>query len=377
MQKEIGSFPLAPNVRFKLTKAGFTTLEDLKGITQRELCNEANLTYEETGEVLHLLFKDSVGSAGSDKEKHEDFTHKFYSAFDMSKNEKGVAAIVTFSQKVDEMIGGGIHTKKITEICGPPGIGKTQICLQLSVNVQIPESCGGVGGEAIYIDTEGSFIVERLLDIASATVNHFYSGVQENISQEEKARRKNLILEDILKGIHYYRCQDYVELLAVVNILSDFLEQHSKVRLVIVDSIAFHFRYGFDDNLGLRTKLLNSIGQSFMRLATKYNLAVVLTNQMTTKMNEFRGGNLVPSLGENWGHVCSVRLLLLWDKKERHVLLYKSSWRKDGEVPFKITHTGIQDEISSQGSSSEELDRSSILYKDLDCPPVKRPRLGS
>ncbi|XP_076367605.1 DNA repair protein RAD51 homolog 3-like [Tachypleus tridentatus] len=334
MQKEIGSFPLAPHVRFKLTKAGFTTLEDLKGITERQLCNEANLTYEETREVFHQLFSNSIDYAESDKEKHEDFAYQFFSAFDLSKNEKDVAAIITFSQKVDEMIGGGIHTKKLTEICGPSGIGKTQICLQLSVNVQIPESCGGVGGEAIYIDTEGSFIVERLLDIASATVEHIDLI---NARHEGEGQKKKLNIEDILKGIHYYRCQDYVELLAIVNILPDFLERHSKVRLVIVDSIAFPFRYGYDENFGLRTKLLNSIGQSFMRLASKYNLAVVLTNQMTTKMDEFHGSNLVPSLGENWGHVCSMRLLLLWEKDQRNVLLYKSSWKKDSKVPFKIT----------------------------------------
>jgi RAD51-like protein 2 len=31
--------------------------------------------------------------------------------------------------------------------------------IQLAVNVQIPEMFGGNGGEAIFIDTEGSFMV--------------------------------------------------------------------------------------------------------------------------------------------------------------------------------------------------------------------------
>jgi len=30
-------------------------------------------------------------------------------------------------------------------------IGKTQICMQLCVNVQIPECLGGLGGQAVYI----------------------------------------------------------------------------------------------------------------------------------------------------------------------------------------------------------------------------------
>lgn len=44
--------------------------------------------------------------------------------------------------------------------------------LQLAVDVQIPACFDGNNGEAIYIDTEGSFMVERLVDIAEATVGH-------------------------------------------------------------------------------------------------------------------------------------------------------------------------------------------------------------
>jgi RAD51-like protein 2 len=42
----------------------------------------------------------------------------------------------------------------------------------LAVDVQIPVCFDGNNGEAIYIDTEGSFMVERLVDIAEATVGH-------------------------------------------------------------------------------------------------------------------------------------------------------------------------------------------------------------
>jgi RAD51-like protein 2 len=40
-------------------------------------------------------------------------------------------------------------------------VGKTQLAIQLAVDVQIPELFGGNGGEAIYIDTEGSFMVSK------------------------------------------------------------------------------------------------------------------------------------------------------------------------------------------------------------------------
>jgi RAD51-like protein 2 len=72
----------------------------------------------------------------------------------------------------------------VTEFSGVPGIGKTQLGLQLACDVQIPEGFGGVGGTAIYIDTglcsllslshsiEGSFVVERALEIATNLSAH-------------------------------------------------------------------------------------------------------------------------------------------------------------------------------------------------------------
>ena len=46
-----------------------------------------------------------------------------------------------------------------------------------------------------------------------------------------------------------------------------------KVKLVVVDSIAFPFRHNFDD-LSLRTRLLASLAQSCIKLAIDFNLAV-------------------------------------------------------------------------------------------------------
>lgn len=55
--------------------------------------------------------------------------------------------------------------------------------MQLAVDTHIPESLGGLGGEAVYIDTEGSFIVERVIDIAEATVQHCQIIAQQNGGQ--------------------------------------------------------------------------------------------------------------------------------------------------------------------------------------------------
>lgn len=58
----------------------------------------------------------------------------------------------------------------MTEFCGAPGIGKTQLAIQLCVNCQIPVWADGTAGHAIYIDTEGSFVPERALDMVRVHV---------------------------------------------------------------------------------------------------------------------------------------------------------------------------------------------------------------
>lgn len=68
---------------------------------------------------------------------------------------------------MDAMLGGGVKLGQLTEFCGVPGVGKTQLAMQLAVAVQLPGSFGGTAGECIYVDTEGSFTPERCQDIAA------------------------------------------------------------------------------------------------------------------------------------------------------------------------------------------------------------------
>ena len=52
--------------------------------------------------------------------------------------------------------------------------------MQLSVDVNIPECFGGLGGEAVYIDTENSFVIDRIVDMAKSTVEHCTSVAEGN-----------------------------------------------------------------------------------------------------------------------------------------------------------------------------------------------------
>ena len=61
--------------------------------------------------------------------------------------------------------------------------------------------------------------------------------------------------------------------LAVFETLPNFLQKHPRVRLIIVDSISFHFRQGFVD-MGHRMRVLNRVAQNLMELAESTHTAV-------------------------------------------------------------------------------------------------------
>ena len=140
--------------------------------------------------------------------------------------------------------------------------------MQLSVNVQLPENLGGLNGQCVYIDTEGSFISKRVIEIAKATIK---------MLKLKDFNTNNLSVEGIMSNIFYFRCIDHVQLIATINNMSDFLTKHPKVKLIVVDSLANPFRFtDFKDSNStvMKTNLLNNFMTNAYDLVTKYNLAV-------------------------------------------------------------------------------------------------------
>ncbi|KAK9207496.1 hypothetical protein WN943_017785 [Citrus x changshan-huyou] len=224
---EVSKLPISATQRGKLISAGYTSLS-------------------------------SICSASS-----SDISRGTQTAWDMLQEEQeSLARITTSCADLDNILGGGIGCREVTEIGGVPGIGKTQLGIQLAVNVQIPVEFGG-------LDTEGSFMVERALQIAEACVEDMleYNRFLRNDCQVKTQPK------DILENIFYFRICSYTEQSAVINYLDKFVSEHKDVKVVIIDSIAFHFRHGFVD-LALRTRVLSGIALKLMNLAKKFSLAV-------------------------------------------------------------------------------------------------------
>lgn len=71
------------------------------------------------------------------------------------------AFLSTTLSALDEALHGGVACGSLTEITGPPGCGKTQFCIMMSILATLPTNMGGLEGAVVYIDTESAFSAER------------------------------------------------------------------------------------------------------------------------------------------------------------------------------------------------------------------------
>ena len=86
------------------------------------------ITKEEALDILQTVRKKpSVTTLENETQASVTSSPRSRSALEMLQQEQNASCIVTFCERLDDMLGGGVPTGKITEFCGAPGIGKTQI----------------------------------------------------------------------------------------------------------------------------------------------------------------------------------------------------------------------------------------------------------
>ncbi|KAL1131672.1 hypothetical protein AAG570_011285 [Ranatra chinensis] len=146
--------------------------------------------------------------------------------------------IPSFSEALDEILGGGVALGKLIQVCGSPGSGKTQFVLQLCVDVQIPNVIEGLEGEAVIIDTECSFTVSRFREIADGVVRHCRRLAEANNITESI---ENFTVDSVLNGVHYTSATSFEKFTSLVHCLKSFLETHPRVKLIVIDSFVFPF----------------------------------------------------------------------------------------------------------------------------------------
>jgi DNA repair protein RadA len=311
MKDEILELPgIGDKTAEKLRNAGYDNLMSIAASSPTALAVDADIGLETAAKII---------SAAREKLKMG-----FETATKVLEKRKNVGKLTTGSKNLDALIGGGIETQAITEVHGAFGSGKSQLAHQLAVNVQLPKEKGGLEGKAIFIDTEQTFIPERIQQMA------------ESLGLDPKK-----VLDNIFAARAYN--SDHQILLAEK---AEEIIKKENIKLIIIDSLTSSFRseYTGRGTLADRQQKLNRHLHHLQRLADIYNLAVYVTNQVMSRPDILFGDPTAPIGGHIVGHQATFRLYFRKGKDDKRIAkLIDSPSLPEGEAVFRVVKEGIRD----------------------------------
>ena len=322
-----------------LNKKKYECLEDLDiGVTIAKKLREMGL---HTVESLAMATSKELEQGGISKKTAKELIRKarlsmpfqFIRGDELVKMRQNILRLTTGSDMLDKLLGGGIESQSITEFYGEYGSGKSQICHQLCVNVQLPPEQGGLGGSALYIDTENTFRTERIFQMAQ----------NRGIDPEEAI--KNIIYAEAFTSDH--------QIFLLEN--ADKIIKENGIRLIIVDSLTSHFRseYLGREMLQERQQKLNKHMHMLIRLSRAFNAVAVVTNQVMSKPDVFFGESVHPVGGHIVAHTSHTRVFLRKSARGpvRIARLVSSPHLPEGEGVFRVSERGIEDVNANEGES--------------------------
>lgn len=301
---------IGPATAQKLRELGFHTVESLATATVKELESVG------VGEKKALKVIRTARST---------IAVSFIRVDELLKMRQNILRLTTGSKTMDELLGGGIESQTITEFYGEYGSGKSQLCHQLCVNVQLPPERGGLGGGALYIDTENTFRTERIIQMA---------------------QHLGLDPEEVAKNITYAEAYTSDHQMFLLENADEIIKKNG-IRLVVIDSLTSHFRseYLGREMLAERQQKLNKHMHRLIRLVRAFNAAAVVTNQVMAKPDVFFGDAVRPIGGHIVAHTSHTRVFLRKSSRGRVRIarLVSSPYLPEGERVFRISGNGVED----------------------------------
>ncbi|MEM3405529.1 MAG: DNA repair and recombination protein RadA [Candidatus Pacearchaeota archaeon] len=303
---------IGPAVASKLESAGIYDLMGLAVMSPSELSELAGI-----GEAVA---RKAIQAA------RKMMNLSFVDGLEFAKKRENISYITTGSKNLDNLFGGkGIETKAITEAYGAYGSGKTQLGLQLAVNVQLPKEKGGANGKAVWIDTEGTFRPERIKQLAKS------------INADENKVLKNIFVARAFNSDHQ---------ILLLDKIGEMIKEGEPIKLIVIDSLTAHFRAEFSGRgmLADRQQKLNKYLHNLMKLAEQANIAIYVTNQVMANPAMMFGDPTTAVGGNIVGHASTYRIYLRRGKGGSRVAkMIDSPNLPENETIFFLSESGISD----------------------------------
>ncbi|KAG0494513.1 hypothetical protein HPP92_005507 [Vanilla planifolia] len=251
----------------------------------------------------------------------------FTSASQLHAQRLEIIQITSGSRELDKILEGGIETGSITELYGEFRSGKTQLCHTLCVTCQLPLDQGGGEGKALYIDAEGTFRPQRLIQIAE---------------------RFGLNSADVLENVAYARAYNTDHQSRLLLEAASMMVE-TRFAIMIVDSATALYRTDFSGRgeLSARQMHLAKFLRSLQKIADEFGVAVVITNQVVAQVDGsaiFAGPQIKPIGGNIMAHASTTRLALRKGRGEERICkVISSPCLAEAEARFQVCSEGVTD----------------------------------
>lgn len=289
----------------KLLRSGILLVSHLNTFDKARLAQKTHLNQDECEQILAVV-----------KPKRPHYIIQLSELM-----IKPFERISTTIKGLDDILGGGIRCGHLTEISGEAGVGKSNLCTQVSIDTIVTQNESGTSNEVLLIFTEGAgklqLAIRRFRTLASS------------IEKEDF----------VISRLHIKECCSEFELEEIVNRLPELLEEKPTVKLVIIDSITCAFivtdeKPDFDFYLR-RSLRLTRIAKNLARVAWDRRLAVLATNHVSYN---FKEGQNRPALGKVWSHLCQTKIYLERVGDARYANIRKGAWKDLAPVKFVVTN---------------------------------------
>ncbi|KAH7837758.1 hypothetical protein Vadar_017594 [Vaccinium darrowii] len=297
---------------------------DIKKLKDAGLCTVESVAYSPRKDLLHIK-----GISDAKVDKIVEAASKlvplgFTSASQLHAQRLEIIQITSGSRELDKE---ELKPGSITELYGEFRAGKTQLCHTLCVTCQLPLDQGGGEGKAMYIDAEGTFRPQRLLQIAE---------------------RFGLNGPDVLENVAYARAYNTDHQSRLLLEAASMMVE-TRFALMIVDSATALYRTDFSGRgeLSARQMHLAKFLRSLQKLADEFGVAVVITNQVVAQVDGsamFAGPQIKPIGGNIMAHASTTRLALRKGRGEERICkVISSPCLAEAEARFQISVEGVTD----------------------------------
>jgi RecA/RadA recombinase len=257
-----------------------------------------------------------------------------------------------------------LHVGSVTELVGPAGSGKTQLCITACCDCLMQSPSSSVLYVMLAQDRSRAtaWRLQGMLQTRQEEAGAGATQKENHKTQHHHANNHDLntMLQQYLRRFWMRSIRNADELLELLQTgLSQFLEQRrtakQPVRIIVLDGLAHLFRVA--ENYMERSSTFFEMSSLLKQLSSQYQVSILCTNQVTSRLpssddeqqqpqqqskTHFSSTEtLQPALGLSWAQCCNSSFMVKRNSKQRRLVAQRSPFLPSNHtVPFELQPQG-------------------------------------